>query len=255
VSGPGAPPRPRPPREQVARWLAGGWLLEHRQGYRFSPELELLPAFFGPGEPQGRVVELGSGNGALLFAAASQGPTTSQLLGLERQPQLVRLATANARLRGSAARTRFVLADIRQPPLAAGVADWVLLNPPFYPAGWGRESRTPERHRSTHELAGGLGDFLATTGRVLRPGGRAVVVYGPERLAELLGELPAAGLWPRRLRLVVHRPRGTLARLFLEAVRLPPAGTAGLPAPLRTVGLQVDTVELDYAAARDGLDL
>lgn len=231
----------------VARRLAGGWLLERRHGYRFSPELELLPAFLGPDEPVGRVVELGSGNGALLLAALSKAPQGGPVaLGLERQPGLASLARQNAALRALPRPVTFLTADVRCPPLVPGCADWVLCNPPFYPPGWGRESGQAERQLSTHEMAGDLGDFLRTTAMLLRPGGRAVVVYGPERLAELLATAAAAGLVSVRLRHVRHRPRGTLARLFLE-LRRPPLPHSTPP------GLTVDEQELDFAAARHGV--
>ncbi|MBM4319566.1 MAG: methyltransferase domain-containing protein [Deltaproteobacteria bacterium] len=241
------PDRPRTGPELVSRRLLGGWLLEHRHGYRFSPELELLPAFLGPAEPAGRVVELGSGNGALLLAVLHGAPPGPAALGLEYQPQLVALARRNAALRPLPRHAEFWLADVRHLPLAPACADWVLLNPPFYPPGWGRESEQVERQLSTHEVAGDLRDFLQAAACLLRPGGRTVIVYGPERLAQLLGSAAGTGLLPVRLRLVRHRPRDMPARLFLECRRLPlPAATGASGPP----GLIVDEQELDFAAAR-----
>lgn len=230
----------------AARWLCGGWLVEHRHGYRFSPELELLPAFLGAGEPAGRTVELGSGNGALLLAALHGAPPGPPAIGLERQAQLVPLARANALARPLARAVRFCRADVRQPPLRTQCADRVLLNPPFYATGWGRESTRPERQASTHELHGGLPAFVAAAARLLRPGGHATLVYSPDRLAHLLLCLAAAGLAPTRLRLIRHQPSGALRRLFLDAILSPAGG------PQSVGGLHTDEVELDYAAARGG---
>ncbi len=238
------PPRPETGPDQVARWLAGHWHLEHRRGYRFSPELELIPDFLAADPPRGRIVELGAGNGALLLAALSQAPAhTCQALGLELQAQLPALAARNAALRGLPQEVLFVRGDLRRPPLAPGQAEWVLANPPFFPPGWGRESRAAERHASTHELAGDLRAFVDCAARLLRPGGRSLWLYGPERLADLLACCAAADLLPARLLLVRHRARGTRVRVLLEAWR------AGGAAP--AAGLQVTEREVDYLAARE----
>jgi len=230
----------------VARWLRGCWHLEHRRGYRFSPELELLPDFVGPGEPAGRTLELGSGNGALLLAALSDAPAGPLAVGLELQAQLLPLAAANARSRFPNRAVAFCRADVRRLPLRPGCADRVLLNPPFFPPSWGRESSRAERHASTHELQGGLADFLRATATLLRPGGRAWIVYSPDRLAQLLVGVAGAGLQATRLRLIRHLPSGALRRLFLEA-QAPSAEPGVTSAPLHT-----DLVELDYRAARRG---
>ncbi len=261
--------RPKPGPGQVVSRLAGGWLLEPRRGYRFSPELELLPRMV-QGLPMPRlVVDLGCGAGAMTLAC-SRGlfaRVTAHGAGLERPEGAVPPRHAGRRAGAAVGRVRFVgvdyqaealglaranliawgiepdlvLADLRASPIAAGVADLVLANPPHFPAGWGRESSNPGRHGSTHELRGGVREFMAEAARLLTPGGWAVVLYHPDRLTDLLLATAAAGLVADQVWFVRHMPRDKVLRLFLLATRGP-----------RPRGLRVEEVTMDFEAMRRG---
>jgi tRNA1(Val) A37 N6-methylase TrmN6 len=73
-------------------------------------------------------------------------------------------------------------------------AELVVLNPPFFPEGWGRASESREVHASTHSLHGDVGDFLRCARALLAPQGRVVVLYDAGRLADLLPAISATGL-------------------------------------------------------------
>lgn len=59
--------------------------------------------------PQDYVIDLGSGDGRLVIAAAKRG---ARALGIEYNPEMVELAKRNAAMQGVAATTEFVKADI-----------------------------------------------------------------------------------------------------------------------------------------------
>jgi len=59
--------------------------------------------------PQDYVIDLGSGDGRLVIAAAKRG---ARALGIEYNPEMVELAKRNAAMEGVAAKTEFVKADI-----------------------------------------------------------------------------------------------------------------------------------------------
>jgi len=59
--------------------------------------------------PQDYVIDLGSGDGRLVIAAAKRGASA---LGIEYNPEMVELAKRNAAMEGVAAKTEFVKADI-----------------------------------------------------------------------------------------------------------------------------------------------
>ena len=107
-----------------------------------------------------------------------------------------------------------VCGDVREldrlfPPdsfdLAAG-------NLPYWPASApGAESR--ERYTARRESCPPEA-LCRAAARVLRTGGRLALVYPPERLTDLMAAMRAAGLEPKRLRLVQKRDKPPCAVLL-----------------------------------------
>ncbi len=65
-----------------------------------------------------------------------------------------------------------------------------------------------------HELNGGLEVFLSAATWLLNNGGRFAVIYLAERLSELLTQMSAAGIEPKRLRMI-HPRQGESARMVM----------------------------------------
>jgi tRNA1(Val) A37 N6-methylase TrmN6 len=200
-------------------------VIEGREGYRFGPE-NLTLAWALKGYEARRVVDLGAGSGSLgLIAAWSVG--AERLVSVERQAEQVsRLSRTFEALSFTsdlgAPRCEVICADLREPTLRAQVlerfkaqdeaqegADLVVLNPPFFPEGWGRASESLEVHASTHSLHGDVGDFLACARALLAPQGRIVVLYDAGRLADLL---PALAFTQLSLLSVHYTPETRLDR-------------------------------------------
>lgn len=64
-----------------------------------------------------------------------------------------------------------------------------------------------------------LSDLAAVASRILKSSGRLVVVYRPERLAELIFELTQKRLEPKRVRFVHPMPSRPAKMVLLEAVK------------------------------------
>jgi tRNA1Val (adenine37-N6)-methyltransferase len=188
------------------------------------------------------VADLGTGSGVMPLLLARQGKGR-EFVGIELQPELAARATESVRLNGLEARVRIVCADLRALPAElAGGFDVVLTNPPYRRAASGRMAPGAERAAARFELAGGLADFLGAAALLLRPGGRCGVIHLAERLAELLEELRACRLEPKRLRLV-HSRVGKAAKLVLVEGRKDARPGLTVAAPLIVYG---EGTERDY---------
>ena len=75
-------------------------------------------------------------------------------------------------------------------------------------------------------------ELFAAAARALRFGGDFFLVHKPERLAQLCFEAASAGLEPKRLRLVRHRPDAPISLILLSFRK------GGKP------GLQIDELTL-----------
>jgi len=195
-------------------------LVQPARGFRSSLDPLLLAAFVRP--PFGRFVDIGCGTGALAFALAALDPAATGV-AVEIQPRLARLAARGLARNPFADRLAIVEADVRG--AAGGVSlppasfDLVATNPPFRAVGGGFVSPDGERARAHHEVTLKLGEWLDAAAALVRPGGRIAAVFVAARHEELLAEMRARSLPPRRLRFVHARLDEAPSRILVEAVR------------------------------------
>ena len=170
-------------------------------GHRTSLEPVLLAASI-QARPGQRVLEGGSGAGAALLCLAHRVPGLTGL-GVEREPELVRLAQANAAANGFTGLS-FVAEDLT-PFRADAVFDHAMANPPWHaPAGTASpDARREGARRAASGLFAGWANALAAP---LRRGGTLTLVVSAQVVAESLDALRQAGcgglavfpLWPKQ---------------------------------------------------------
>lgn len=205
--------------------LFGGRLTleQPRKGHRAGTDAVLLAAAAGD-VGGGVVVDMGAGVGTVGLAVARRCPEARAVL-VEREPALAALGERNILANGLQARVVAIAADVLAPArerhalgLAAGMADVVVTNPPFYAPGRFRTS--PDDGRSSaHAMDDALLDgWLRTAADLLKPRGRLVMIHRAEALTLILpllsGRFGAVALMP------VH-PRGDqpAVRLLVSAVK------------------------------------
>ncbi len=179
----------------------------------------LLADFVRPGSAA-RGVDLGCGGGILSLLLLWRAPEL-HMTGLELLPEAAALAAENMIRNGLAERSRMLAGDIREHRrlFPAGSFDLALSNPPYFPLGSGALSPDPGRAAARGETDCSLAELCAAAAWLLRSGGRFSLIYRPERLSELFCALSAAGLEPKRLRLVCPRPDSAPSLVLAEARR------------------------------------
>jgi tRNA1(Val) A37 N6-methylase TrmN6 len=146
----------------------------------------------------GNLVDLGAGTGVAGMCVAARCPAARVVL-VERDQCAVsaaRAALSRPANRAFADRVSVVAADIAVPEaeriaagLGRGIADVVILNPPFRPGDAGTQSPAPAR-AAAHVLAGdGLEPWMRAAASVLKPGGRLVAIFRADGLGELVAAL------------------------------------------------------------------
>ena len=173
------------------------------------------------------VLDLGSGCGTLglLLCARDSGCTVT---GLELDPCAHAAALENIRRNGLQGRLHSICADLRSMPLNPGSFRVCVSNPPYF-SGGERHSRNPDARREDTCPPAAL---FAAAARALCFGGDFFLVHKPEKLAQLCFEASSAGLEPKKLRLVRHRPGSPISLILLSCRK------GGKP------GLQIDELIL-----------
>ncbi len=168
-------------------------LRQPRRGHRFGHDGVLLAAATEASAGD-HVVDLGAGVGIAGLALAARVPGTRVTL-VERDARLAELAAENIALNGFAARMRLVCADLRD--LAAdlaGLADRVMMNPPFNDPL--RMQASPDAARAAAHVGGAalLAGWVAVAASLLRQNGALTLIWrGDDRAAVLDALRPAFG--------------------------------------------------------------
>jgi len=207
------------PESETVDTILGGRLriVQPLCGYRVSVDAVLLARFARP-RGRDRVLDLGAGCGAVsLIIAALEHPR--EVVAVEIQPELAAMAARGATL-NQLANVTCLSADLRGPidGLAPGSFDYVVANPPYRASGTGRESPDPGRRIARGGSGASLAEFVSAASRYAAHGAKAAFVFTAARSAELIAELKAQALEPKRIRFV-HPRRATAATTILVEAR------------------------------------
>lgn len=189
---------------------------QSRLGYRFSIDAVILAHFVRLRGAE-RVLDLGTGCGIIPLMLAFRHPRV-RVWGVEIQAELAALAAANVAANRLDERIVIIADDMRHltATVTGGVMDVVVCNPPFRRSGTGRLNPSGQRAVARHEIDIGLPDILKVARRMVKTGGRLVVIQAAERLGELVWHLRSLGIEPKRLRTVHADGRREAKRVLLE---------------------------------------
>ena len=194
-------------------------LIQNPDGLTFGTDAYLLSAFVRP-KRRAAAVDLGSGTGIIPLLCLARNKAAG-FTAVEIQPSFCDLITRNATLNGMADRLTALSADVREikANTVGGEVDIVTSNPPYMAPASGARNETDEKYIARHEVCGGITDFCAAAGRLLKHGGRFYCVFRPERLADLFTGLRAAHLEPKRMTMVQATYAATPSVVLVEAVK------------------------------------
>lgn len=203
----------------------------------------LLADFVKP--KPGRAVELCSGAGLISLLLLAREPRLN-IDCAEIDEAASRSAERNFASNGFAEAARPLCIDIREHRSRLEHAAYTLAvcNPPYFPKNSGMASETRARAVARSERGCTLSEVVAAAAWCLRTGGAFCLVHRPERLSELFCTMAAAGLEPKRLRLVQHRLEKPPSLALVEGRKGARPGLEVQPALILTDAEGRDTAEV-----------
>ncbi len=194
-------------------------LIQRADGLTFGTDAYLLAAYVRP-KKNAVAVDLGSGTGIIPLLCLARSKA-ARCHAVELQPAFAELIRRNASLNGVADRLTSLCADVRDitPSVLGGEVDIVTANPPYMVGESGALNRADEKSVARHEIAGGIADFCAAAGRLLKHGGHFYCVFRPERIADLMVSLRASHLEPKRLTAVQATVAAMPSLILVDAVK------------------------------------
>ena len=202
-------------------------ILQKKKGFRFSLDAALLADFVRV-EPGEDVAELGAGNGIVALLLARK--PFRRLVAVEIQEGLADLARRNAALNGLSDRIEIIRADLREWDPGRPF-DVICSNPPYIRRNAGFPSASEEKTVAKHEVSCDILDVLRAAARLLKPAGRAYIVYPGRRRSDLEAAAGRAGLRIHALRPVHPREGAPAGHILVElgAGDPGPGGARALP--------------------------
>lgn len=200
-------------------------LRQPKAGYRAGADAALLAAAC-QAKAGDRVIEAGCGAGGALLAAAARNPE-ARFVGVERDPEALRLAGENIALNELEERVRAVAGDVADGFRALRMEpfDHTLANPPFFDDP--NELRAPHPAKTGAWMADdGLGAWLTFLSKAVREGGTVTVIHRADRLADLLA-IPTMGSF--RIRPIHPFADEPAKRVLVRAVKTGKAPLVLLP--------------------------
>lgn len=183
----------------------GGPRFAQAEHFKLGTDSVLLADFVNTASRK-RGIDLGCASGAIGLLLLEKSARL-HMTGLEIVRSAVELARENMAENGLSQRTEIICGDIRahRELFRSGAFDLVAVNPPYFAVGSGALSPKSGRDAARGETECSLGEICAAAAYLLCTGGSFNLVYRTERLSELFCAMSAAGLEPKRLRLVCHK--------------------------------------------------
>ncbi len=197
----------------------GLFLIQKPQGYCFTSDAVLLANFLKVKSGE-QLLELCGGSAVISILAVAKNPLKHATC-VELQPSLADMALRSVEYNGMSDIITVVNGDVRELKnyFPEGGADVVCCNPPYFRVGEGETCPTEEIAVARHELKLTLNQCVTAAARALKYGGRCYYVYRADRMAELIGELTAAKLAPKRIFIVSPYYGAVADTVLIEALK------------------------------------
>ncbi len=192
-------------------------IIQNPEKFKFTIDAFLLISFINP-SPKDRLIDLGTGGGVLsLLIGGSM--KVGAVYGLEIQPELAEMARRSVVLNGLEAKVQVLTGDLRNLPseLKLNSFDYVITNPPYYPAGKGVISENQALAMAKFEIGCKLEEVIIAAKRLVKGNGRFALIYPTERFVELTITLGQHNLTPKRICFIYPRPDTKSNLCLIEA--------------------------------------
>lgn len=165
-------------------------------------------------------IDLGCGSGVISIVLAWENPLL-HIDGIEIQAEAAKLAEQNVQLCALSDRINITEGDIRRHReiLKSGAYDFTVSNPPYYSIKSGKSASDTNIAIARGEELCTLEDICTAASYCTRWGGSFMLVYKPERLADVFRSLNKTGFEPKRLRFVHHKASSPPNLVLIESRR------------------------------------
>lgn len=206
-------------------------IIQRTDFFNFSLDSLLAANFISLGRGVNKVVDLGTGNGAIPLFLSER--TKAKITGIEIQKISAELAERNVELNGLSEQIKIINDDMKnwKKYFVSGSQDAVISNPPFFKFH-GNEELLNDLDQLTlarHEISITLEEIIQTASALLKDKGYFTMVHRPDRLLEIMDMMRKYGITPKRVRFCHSKIDKQAKILLVEGMKFGAEGLTVLP--------------------------
>lgn len=206
-------------------------IVQRNDHFNFSIDTVLLASFATINIKTKKVIELGSGNGALLMLMSKR--CRAQMYGMEILETSHNLAKKNISMNNLEDKINLIQGDICEceKHFKQQEFDLVVANPPFFKYSEEHTLLKKEEHTSLarHELNASLDDYIKAAYYLLDNRGIFTIVHRADRLPEILELMKKSRIEPKKLQICYTKSGKDAKIVLVEGIKNGVEGLKILP--------------------------
>ena len=197
-------------------------IIQDKTAFCFGIDSVLLSDFAKEIKNNSKVADLGTGNGivGLLLCKKTK---LNQIIGIEIQEEIAEMAKRSIKLNDLEEQFKIVNVDIndifKKNVLQKNTYDAVVMNPPYKEVGKGKTNENSSKLIARHEVKATLSDFIKVAAGLLKDKGEVYVVHKPERIVDIMQEMRANKIEPKKIRFVYSKKEDNSNLVLIKAVK------------------------------------
>lgn len=200
--------------EDIAEISEGYTLIQKKEGFRFGTDAVLLSKFFN-GKKNGKILEIGTGNGIISILLAANKKIDS-IKAVEIQKEVSELAKRNVVRNRLEKIVEIINEDIKN--INEGNSyDYIISNPPYMVLDGKEINEKSIKSIARHEIKLNLKELIENAKRLLKPRGELFLVHKTYRFLEISEELSKNNFSIKRVKFVHYSKEKDSSLVLIEA--------------------------------------
>ncbi|MEG0266532.1 MAG: tRNA1(Val) (adenine(37)-N6)-methyltransferase [Bacilli bacterium] len=198
--------------------------------FNFSLDSVLLPNFVTINKRVTKIMDIGCGNAPIPLILSTF--SNAKIYGVEIQKEVADLAKESVKINNLENRIEIINKDINEyyKELESDQFDIITCNPPYFKYNENSKLNISDYKKiARHEIMLDLNKLFIISKKLLKNNGKIAIVHRPERLSDIILEMKANNIEPKKIRFVHPREDEDANILLIEGTKNGKPGIKILP--------------------------
>lgn len=194
-------------------------IIQRKDMFNFSLDTVVLANFASITKDVKRILDIGTNNGAIPLILSTR--TDKPIIGIDIQKEAIELAKKNIELNSLVSQIEVYNESVQYYSLGNNENKFglIICNPPFFSIE--QHQQTKENEMITiarHEITLTLKELIFHSARLLSNQGKFAMIHRPDRMIEIIQEMEANDIVPKRIRFIYPKPKKRAHMLLIEGI-------------------------------------